>query len=292
MKDGFYTALGTPTTDNGDFVESSFKRQVEDQIAAGASGLLALGSMGAQPYVKDSEHRKVAAATVEATKGRIPVMVGVMDNGIGRVMDRIKALEGLKIDGVVATTPYYYFCTPDELVTYFKTIAATSPFPLYLYDLPTVTKTKITVATVETLMAVDNIKGIKTGDLLTARDLMRSPANRPDFDILFSGLDLFDVAYQWGLTMNLDGMFCMTAKLTEKLFKSLKVGDWANAALYQDQIVNLRKTMGAGPGVFISFTHAMNWLGYEGIWCPDYIAKTPCSSLDKVKAMMAEYGLL
>ena len=62
MEDGFYTALGTPLDEEGNFLADSFRAQVADQLEAGASGLLALGSMGAQAGVKTAECSKVARA--------------------------------------------------------------------------------------------------------------------------------------------------------------------------------------------------------------------------------------
>ena len=37
MNKGFYTALGTPLDQNGDFCADSMARQIEQQIEAGAS---------------------------------------------------------------------------------------------------------------------------------------------------------------------------------------------------------------------------------------------------------------
>ena len=103
-----------------------------------------MGSMGIQSAIRNSEFPKVAKAAQKAVKGRVPLFVGVMDNSVMRVKDRIDSLDGLAIDGVVATTPFYSKCTDEEIISFFKGIASASPFPVYLYDLPVVTKLKIT----------------------------------------------------------------------------------------------------------------------------------------------------
>ena len=66
MKKGFYTALGTPLNDDFTFCEKGMREQIEQQIAAGASGLLVMGSMGNMSYLVDSEYPKVAKCSVEA----------------------------------------------------------------------------------------------------------------------------------------------------------------------------------------------------------------------------------
>ena len=78
-----------------------------DRIA-GASGLLVMGSMGNESYLRNCEYTKVARCSAAAAKGQIPVLVGVTDVSIGRVMDRVEAISDIEgIDGIVSTVPYY-----------------------------------------------------------------------------------------------------------------------------------------------------------------------------------------
>jgi Dihydrodipicolinate synthase/N-acetylneuraminate lyase len=291
MKDGFFTALGTPFDKSCSFISDSFTKQVKDQINSDVSGLLVMGSMGIEPYIKDSEYLKVAKAGVEAVKGACPVLVGVMDNSVSRVMDKVKCLEGLKIDGIVATTPFYYASSQDEIKCFFEGIADASSFPLYLYDLPGVTKTKIGTVTIEYLASKGKIKGIKTGDVVTARQLMRSANIKEDFTVIFSGLDIFDLAYRGGLKKNLDGMFSCTAPIASKLYKSLRVGDYGQASGYLDEILTLRDLF-VKVGVFRGFSYAMNLLGYEGIFAPDYLYKSEENCFEEIKEYMKVIGLI
>jgi len=269
MKNGFYTALGTPVDAHGNLMEASMKKHVIDQIEYNAAGLLVMGSMGLEPYIKQSEYAKVAKVAVEAAKGKCSVFVGAMDNSVARVEERIKSLEGLKIDGVVLTTPFYMACTQEELKSYFTKIASISPFPVYLYDLPVTTKVKISTDTAEYLMDNDNIKGIKTGDIVTAKVLSRSTKKRNDFSVLFSGLDIFDVAYKYGIKMNLDGMFSCTHPIADKMYKQLESGDYCGGSNSLDEILTLRNLF-IKVGVMRGFSYAMNLMGYEGFFCPDY----------------------
>lgn len=291
MKTGFYPALGTPLDDMGYLVPESMEKQIQDQIAEGAAGLLVMGSMGIEPYIKHSEYRNVAARSVDAAEGKCPVLVGVMDNSISRVVERIESLKGLKIDGIVATTPYYYASSPAEIKNYFESIAKKSPFPLYLYDLPVVTKVKITTDVAEYLMSVDNIKGIKTGDIVTAKELIRSDKLRNDFDIMFSGLDVFDTAYKYGINKNLDGMFSCTPATTGKMYRALETGDFELAGKLLDDILKLRNTL-VGVGVFSGFTYAMNILGYKGIFSPDYMYRNNPEDFNKVRECMEKLNII
>ena len=101
MKKGFYTALGTPLEKDGTFIPESMAAQIEQQIAAGVSGVLVMGSMGIETYLKTSEYPKVAALSAQAVHGRVPTLVGVTDVSIARVKDRIDRIGDIRgIDGV------------------------------------------------------------------------------------------------------------------------------------------------------------------------------------------------
>ncbi len=110
MKNGFVPALGTPLDRDGNLMENSYRKQIEMLLEAGSSGVLAMGSMGQQPYIKTPETPKIARAAVQQVKGRVPVFVGAMDNSINRAKERMAAMEDLDIAGFVFTTPYYYTC--------------------------------------------------------------------------------------------------------------------------------------------------------------------------------------
>lgn len=290
MKKGFYTALGTPLDKEGNFLAESMTRQIEQQIDAGASGLLVLGSMGNEAYLRSSEYAKVAACSAAAAGGKVPVLVGVTDVSIGRVMERVEALSGIEhIDGVVSTVPYYSTCNQKDIYTFYNEIANRSPWPVYLYDLAAVTKTATAPATVQKLWKNPNIKGIKSGNLVTQRILSRAEDKPEDFSLMFSNIDEFDIAYRYGIDKNLDGMFACTPKTAKKLYQALEAGDMAAAGSYLDQILALRDLFLETPCLMMAFSHAMKLLGCEGNFGKDY--QIDIADADKEKVTMAMKAL-
>ena len=113
MKAGFIPAVGTPLDAEGNLCVESYKKQIDDQIQAGAIGILSMGSMGQQAFIRGSVYPQVARAAVEAAAGRVPVYVGAMDCSIGRARERMDSVESLNLDiaGFVFTTPYYHSCS-------------------------------------------------------------------------------------------------------------------------------------------------------------------------------------
>lgn len=291
MEKGFYTALGTPFDAEGNFLADSMSRQIEQQIEAGASGLLVMGSMGIQAFIKNSQYAKVAEVSAKAAAGRVPVLVGVTDVSIGRVMDRVDAISQVEgIDGIVSTVPYYSTCNQTHIYNFYNSIANQSKWPVYLYDLAVVTKAATLPATVKKLWKNPNIKGIKSGNLVTQRILHRAEDRPADFSMMFSNIDEFDIAYKWGVNKNLDGMFACTPATANKMYKALAEGDYAAGGKYLDDILALRDMFLGTTNLMCSFSYAMNLLGCEGRFFRDYEDDITAEERERVAAAMKALG--
>ena len=69
MRPGFVPALATPLDANGNLAEASYRKQIEDMIRQGAVGLLCMGSMGQQAYLRPDLCPQVARVAVDAAAG-------------------------------------------------------------------------------------------------------------------------------------------------------------------------------------------------------------------------------
>lgn len=292
MKAGYIPALGTPLDRDGNFAAEGFRKQIEDQIKAGAVGLLCMGSMGQQPYLSSKLCPAVAKAAVEAAAGRVPVFVGAMDNSVARVRDRLAELEDLETAGFVFTTPYYYSSTYSQMLNFFQSVAASTRKKYLLYDLAVVTQSKITYELVlELLRTTPNLAGIKSADLQMFRKLKRNPEVPEDFIMVYSGLDTADVAYKWGIDTCLDGMFACTPANSRRMVEAMNAGDYEAGAKYLDNILSLRDLFVACD-LWPAFSAAMNMLGYEGNFGPDYMSPLKEGCLPRIREEMVRIGEL
>ncbi len=289
LKNGFYTALGTPIDDNGDLVAPSLKKHIEQQIEAGASGLLLMGSMGIEAYLKLSTFTEAVKVGAAANNGRLPLFVGVMDTSVAKVMEKINAIGDAKIDGVVLTASFYALMNDAQAIKFFNEIANRSPYPVYLYDLAVTVRYKITMPVIDKLMVNENIKGIKTADWELIHKIGRKYPER-NFACLYSGLDSFDYANMMGITKNLDGMFSCTPKNGKKMYECIANGDFKGARKYLDNILLMRDTMLATGSLMYAFTYCMNLLGCEGNFHQDYSVEISDEVREIVKNTMIKIG--
>lgn len=291
MKAQFYTALGTPLTDDGKIIEEALIKHVEQQIEAGASGLLLMGSMGIEAAVPHSQYKKTVDIGVAAVKGRVPLYVGAMDNSIARVRERLDMIGGGKaIDGIVVTVPFYAVPRDADAVRWFSEIADYSPYPVYLYDLPGVTQFKVSMNVIDAIIKHPNIKGMKSANWELIKAIGRKYPDA-DFKCLYSGLDSFDHAYVLGIAGHLDGMFCCTPKNGKQMYECLNRGDIVGARACLDNILLMRDTMLAH-GLMRCFTHCMNLLGIEGNFHQDYVAPTADGAIEVMRTTLKKIGEL
>ena len=269
FKNGFYAALGTPADDSGTLLRESFAHQIELMISAGASGLLCMGSMGRMESIRNSDYRFVAEVCASVVRNRIPLLVGVMDCSIFRVLDRIKTLKGLQIDGVVATPPFYSKVSESEMMNFFNGIAMNHEYPVYIYDLPSVTQSPVTLSAIRSLAQNRNIKGIKTANLNLLMDLERNGISDDDFSVFYSNLDSFDAAVRAGITKNLDGMFTCTPINSRLMYTGLTATGSANFSCHLSNILKLRDLF-LREAVLASYSFAMELLGCPGNYHCDY----------------------
>lgn len=288
LKKGFYTALGTPLDENGNLVETSLEKHINQQINAGASGLLLMGSMGIEAFLKNTTYAEAVKVGVNAVAGRAPLLVGAMDTSIARVMDKLELIDNADIAGIVLTTPYYETVNDEQALNWFTTIADKSPYPIYIYDLAVSVKYKINMELISELVKHKNIKGIKTADWEMIQAIGRKYPDE-DFKCLYSGLDSFDYANMMGIDKNLDGMFACTPKNGRKMYDCIETKDFKGARKYLDNILYLRDTM-LKYRLMSCFSYCMNLLGCEGDFHPDFCLLPTQEGKAVIKSAMQEIG--
>lgn len=294
LKEGFYCALGTPLDCQGRLIPHSLHRHIEDQIEQGAAGLLLMGTMGMLGCIRSDEYERVVQEGVAAVKGRVPLLVGAADNSIARMQQRLAVLNKHPVSAVL-TAPYYFDINRDTAMRYFKAAAEVGNLDLYLYDHPYTARYKLTFDDVLELAALPRYKGIKTGDAVLIKKLLLAKELKADFAPIFSNSDLFSMGHAFGVQRVLDGIFACFPKTTGAMQRAWNQGDVAAGNAAVERIMAARDQMFALE-LWPAFTEAMNLLGYEGNFSPDYEPVfdpvKDKQKLDAVRALMVQTGEL
>ena len=263
MQTHIITAILTPLTDDESLHLDGLAAHLEDQWRHGIGGVLIAGSMGAMQLLDDATYRDLVRHGVQLSHGRGEVLVGVGDTSFKRTLQRIQYVEQFDIDGVVALAPFFWPLGQADLIAYFQGLADQSRKPLYIYDLPGVTKTSLHLDTVLELSKHPNIPGIKSSiDWAATRRLMDRVGD--GFRVVPAQCDLVDVLVRLGVPANLDGIFGVFPDLTASIVEAAESGDYPLAALQQSKLTEVRQLLLAAYPLWPGCTAILNARGVSG----------------------------
>src|SRR5206468_10915804 len=132
---GTFTALVTPFRDGGIDV-SAFEKLIEAQIAAGITGVVAIGTTGESPTLSHDEREQLIRLAVGTANKRCLVLAGTGSNATQHAVADTKLAEKLGVDGALLVAPYYNKPSQEGLFRHFKAIADATSLPIMLYNIP------------------------------------------------------------------------------------------------------------------------------------------------------------
>jgi 4-hydroxy-tetrahydrodipicolinate synthase len=132
---GTFTALVTPFRD-GAIDVAAFEKLIESQIAAGISGIVAVGTTGESPTLSHEEREELIRLAVATAHKRCQVLAGTGSNATQHAVADTKMAEKLGANGALLVAPYYNKPSQEGLFRHFKTIADATSLPIMLYNIP------------------------------------------------------------------------------------------------------------------------------------------------------------
>ncbi|MGI5962371.1 MAG: 4-hydroxy-tetrahydrodipicolinate synthase [Lawsonibacter sp.] len=159
---GIMTALVTPLTKDNTVDEAKMSKLVNFQIENGVSSLLVLGGTGEYSALTVEERTHAVEATVRAAAGRVPVVAGVLDPGIGEAIKCGKSFKAAGADALLVLTPFYVHPNQDGIIDFYKKFDQELNCPFLIYNIPYRTYVNILPETVEKLVdELPNLVGMK-----------------------------------------------------------------------------------------------------------------------------------
>lgn len=158
---GIIPPMITPLTDTDTLDVKGVNNLVEHLISGGVSGIFILGTTGEAQHLSINIKKELIKHTCLAVNGRVPVLVGITDTSVYESIKLAGFAAEYKAAALVAAPPYYFALGQPELIEYYELLADKCPLPLYLYNMPSHTKTMIEPDTVLALSQHKNIIGLK-----------------------------------------------------------------------------------------------------------------------------------
>ncbi len=186
---GTGVAIVTPFHREGNIDFKSFERLIEYQIESGINYIVFLGTTGESVVLNKDERNALINYAVETVAGRVPVVVGIGGNNTQEIIGTIRKTSFDGIDAVLSVSPYYNKPQPKGLFYHYKNVAAASPAPVIMYNVPGRTASNIDAeTTLKIAHEVSNIIGIKEAskDLTQCALIIK---DKPEDFLVISGDD-------------------------------------------------------------------------------------------------------
>lgn len=185
---GTGVALVTPFTSDLKVDFDSLGNVIDTMIKGGVEYLITLGTTGETPTLDKQEKLDIVNYTFEKVANRIPVVVGIGGNNTAELINDLHKFPLDKAVAVLSASPNYNKPSQEGIYQHYKALAAASPKPILLYNVPGRTGRNMTAETTLRLAQLPNIAGMKeaSGDMAQCMQLLR---DMPEDFLLVSGDD-------------------------------------------------------------------------------------------------------
>ena len=179
---GVWVPLITPFDAQGAVDVGAIERLCHEYSSAGVSGIVALGTTGEASSLDADEKQAVVSAVVRScSAAHTRVIVGTGSNNTEATIRATAALaETSGVVGALVVVPYYVRPAISGIVAHFRAVAAASPVPVIVYNIPARTGRDLGAGGLLELAQAPNIAGVKQAVATLDADTLEVLANAPD----------------------------------------------------------------------------------------------------------------
>lgn len=246
---GVFPYLPSPVGPDGEILTEIVAQLVDHLIGSGVHGLTPLGSTGEFAYLTTGQRLAMVRATVQAARGRVPVIAGVAATTTAEAVRLAKSVMDLGADGVLAILEAYFPINDSGIESYFRAIAAATDGPVVLYTNPQFQRSDLSLPVIRRLATVENIVAIKDASTNTGRLLSILNETDGQLDVFAASAHIPAAVMLIGGVGWMAGPACIIPRQSVALFDLCRSGDWIAA-------VALQRTLWAVNGVFAKYALA------------------------------------
>jgi dihydrodipicolinate synthase/N-acetylneuraminate lyase len=246
---GLITPLATPLLPS-DRTEPSLdvaglERLIEHVISGGVTGLFLLGSTGEFASLGREMRQDIIRRTCKQVSRRVLVLAGISDTAISETTMLADTAVEAGADAVVLAAPYYFQHSQDDLLRYLEMVTGRLSLPLFLYNIPSLTKTSFEPDTVRRASDLRGVIGLKdsTGDVKYLEQTLELLRDRPEFSILIGPEEMLLECMKRGAHGGVCGGSNLNPALFVDLYNAIVRGDTNCAETLQDRVRQMSRAL-------------------------------------------------
>lgn len=295
---GIVPPMITPLRGRDELDVPGLERLLEHILAGGVSGVFILGTTGEGPSLSYRLRKEFIGRTCRQVRNRVPVLVGITDTAFVESLNVARWSADAGADAVVLAPPYYLPEGQPELQEYLDHLVPELPLPLFLYNMPALTKVSYELETVRRAMDNPRIVGLKdsSGNMIYFHRAVGLLKHRPDWTLLIGPEEMLADAVFAGGHGGVNGGANIHPRLYVDLFRAAQAGDTARARELHSQVMRISDNLyhiGRHPSAIIKgLKCALALLGV----CDDFMAE-PFHRFreperEEVRRLLSRMGLL
>jgi len=271
---GIVPPLVTPLIDRDTLDVAGLERLVEHVLGGGVHALFLLGTTGEAPSLSYRLRRELVDRVCRQVAGRVPVLVGITDTAFVESLAIARHAADCGAVATVVAPPYYFPAGQPELIEYIQRLTAELPLPLYLYNMPMMTKVVFELETLERLIDIPNIAGIKdsSGDLTYFDRVLTLARSRPDWSVLIGPEHLTGTAVLRGAQGGVNGGANFCPRLFVDVYDAACRNDETTLAALQIRVERLGRIYSVGRHASSIIKGLKCALSLQGV-CDDFMAE-------------------
>ena len=269
---GIIPPVVTPLNVDQQLDVPGLERLLEHMTSGGVHGVFILGTTGEGPALGGALQRDMIRETMRIVGKRLPVLTGISSAAFADSVALAQYARSCGSAGVVAAPPCYFNLGEAELVDYYRALTGKVVLPLFLYNMPGMTKSYLKPALVRKLAEIEGICGYKdsSGNMADFHEIILSLKDRPDFSIFVGPEELLGESVLMGADGGVAGGANLNPALFVEMYNAALKGDLLQMRTLQKEIYAQRRLYSLGRFQSSMIKGLKSALHRRGI-CEDYL---------------------
>jgi len=280
---GVFPYLVSPLDADGKIRRDVLARLCDDLISSGVHGLTPLGSTGEFAYLSNAQREAVVETTIEAARGRVPVVAGVASTSTLDAVKQAKAYERYGAGGILAILEAYFPLADAQVESYFLEIADAVDIPVVIYTNPQFQRSDLSLDCIARLAEHPRIQYIKDASTNTGRLLSIANACGDSIRIFSASAHIPAAVMLIGGVGWMAGPACIIPQQSVALYDLCKAKRWDEAFVLQRRLWRVNEAF-ARYNLAACIKAALTIQGYD---VGDPVAPQKALTADERKAVEA-----
>lgn len=279
---GIIPPLVTPLLDKNTLDIDGLERLIEHVIAGGVHGIFILGTTGEAPSLSFELKIEMIKQSSRILNNRLPLFVGISDTSIVESIHLSQVAYEAGADVLVSAPPYYFAPAQPELAEFYENLLPDLELPLYLYNMPAMTKVSFAPSTIKRIAQNEKVIGFKdsSGNGTYFQSVMYEMKDHKDFAMFIGPEEMLAEVLLLGADGGVSGGANIFPELYVALFYAASTGNIAEALRLHKKVMQISTTIYKVGSYGSSFLKGVKCsLSVLGI-CNDVLAQ-PFNRFDK-----------